>query len=142
MIRELGVTRMLLLFGAGVVLLVCSWPSGGSRNTSGSGQSESASLQQTDWEDSRVYVEGQEKRLEKILSEIQGVGKVQVMMTVDRDPEDSDGFPRVQGVLVIAQGAGDSLVEEKICEAVEALFPIGAHKIRVMKYQESKQSGG
>ena len=64
MIRELGVTRMLLLFGAGVVLLVCSWPSGGSRNTSGSGQSESASLQQTDWEDSRVYVEGLEKRLE------------------------------------------------------------------------------
>lgn len=43
--------------------------------------------------------------------------------------------PEIAGVLVIAQGAGDSAVVCGITEAVMALFGIEAHKIKVMKME-------
>jgi stage III sporulation protein AG len=43
--------------------------------------------------------------------------------------------PEVAGVLVIAQGAGDARVAAEITEAVEALFGVEAHKIKVMKME-------
>ena len=41
--------------------------------------------------------------------------------------------PEIEGVLVIAQGAGDSAKAAEITEAVMALFGVEAHKIKVMK---------
>lgn len=41
--------------------------------------------------------------------------------------------PQIEGVVVIAEGGGDSLVKQNITEAVQALFGIDTHKIRVMK---------
>ncbi|MDO4321756.1 MAG: stage III sporulation protein AG [Lachnospiraceae bacterium] len=41
--------------------------------------------------------------------------------------------PEIDGVLVIAQGAGSSSVAAEITEAVMALFGVPAHKIKVMK---------
>jgi len=43
--------------------------------------------------------------------------------------------PEILGVLVIAQGADDSLVVTEITEAVMALFGVEAHKIKVMKME-------
>ncbi len=44
-------------------------------------------------------------------------------------------LPSVEGVLVIAQGGGDSAVKKDILDAVMALFPIEAHKIKIVKMQ-------
>lgn len=41
--------------------------------------------------------------------------------------------PRIEGVLVIAEGGGDSLVKQNITEVIQALFGIDTHKIRIMK---------
>lgn len=41
--------------------------------------------------------------------------------------------PEVEGVVVVAQGADGSEVDTQIIGALQALFPIEAHKIRVMK---------
>lgn len=41
--------------------------------------------------------------------------------------------PGVEGVLVIADGGGDAVVIENITEAVQALFGVDTHKIKVMK---------
>lgn len=46
--------------------------------------------------------------------------------------------PKVQGVLVIAQGGGNSRIKQEIIEAVQALFGIEAHKIKIMKMEETK----
>lgn len=43
--------------------------------------------------------------------------------------------PEIAGVLVIAQGAGNSVVVNEITEAVMALFGVEAHKIKVMKME-------
>lgn len=44
-------------------------------------------------------------------------------------------LPAVEGVLVIAQGGGDSKVKQDILDAVMALFSIDAHKIKIVKMQ-------
>ena len=41
--------------------------------------------------------------------------------------------PEIRGVVVVAQGGGDPVVERQIQEAVRALFHGDAHKIKVMK---------
>lgn len=41
--------------------------------------------------------------------------------------------PEVEGVLVVAEGAGDSVIKKNITEAVQVLFGIDAHRIKVAK---------
>ena len=41
--------------------------------------------------------------------------------------------PQIEGVVVIAGGGGDSVVKQNITEAVQVLFGIDTHKIRIMK---------
>lgn len=41
--------------------------------------------------------------------------------------------PRVEGVVVLASGGGNALVVQNITDAVQALFGIDTHKIRIMK---------
>lgn len=45
-------------------------------------------------------------------------------------------LPAVEGVLVIAQGGGDSRVKQDILDAVQALFPVEVHKIKIVRMQE------
>lgn len=42
-------------------------------------------------------------------------------------------YPKVAGVVVIAEGAGSAEIQSQISEAVQALFDIPAHKIKVLK---------
>lgn len=50
----------------------------------------------------------------------------------------SETNPRVEGVLVIAEGGDSSRVKQEIIEAAQALFGIEAHKIKIMKMEGSK----
>lgn len=45
----------------------------------------------------------------------------------------SEEYPKLRGVLVIAEGGAKPQVVQEIREAVQALFHIEAHKIKVMK---------
>lgn len=45
-------------------------------------------------------------------------------------------LPDIEGVIVIAQGGGSSSVAKNITEAVQALFGIEPHKIKVIKMRE------
>ena len=40
---------------------------------------------------------------------------------------------RVEGVSVVAQGGDDAVVQKNICDVIQALFGIEAHKIKVVK---------
>ena len=46
--------------------------------------------------------------------------------------------PRIEGVVVLAEGAGNGTVSLNISEAVQVLFDIEAHKIKVMKMDGTK----
>lgn len=129
-----------------------------------------------------TYVDGMERRVEEILSGMEGVGKVKVMITVsdtgteilERDREitvndleetdnaggsrkstengrreevvysrDADGneipyvvrrkLPEITGVVVTAQGAGNTKVKENIIGAVGVLFNLNEHRIKVIR---------
>ncbi|MEI3340576.1 MAG: hypothetical protein V8R80_12125 [Eubacterium sp.] len=41
--------------------------------------------------------------------------------------------PEIEGILVVAQGGGNTAVAENISEAAQALFSVEAHKIKVVK---------
>lgn len=74
-----------------------------------------------------------EKQLEEMLSKVSGVGAVEVMITLQTIEErDQILYPKVEGVLVSCQGAGKGSVNADITEAVQALFNLDAHKVKVL----------
>ena len=79
----------------------------------------------------------EKNQLEKILENMEGVGKVQVMlMTDERNSGESfmeSGGVQVTGVLISAQGGENPVTVYKIQQAVMALFQVEAHKIKIVK---------
>lgn len=67
-----------------------------------------------------------EKRLESILSQMQGIGEVHVMITYQEETQ-------VEGVVVVAEGGGNAVIVQKITEVVRALFDVDSHKIKVIE---------
>ena len=45
-------------------------------------------------------------------------------------------MPQIQGIVVSAQGGGNAVIKEEISAALEALFHVPRHKIRVLKRVE------
>lgn len=48
--------------------------------------------------------------------------------------------PEIEGVLVVAEGAGRGNVNKSITEIVQALFGVEAHKVKVVKMQETQSA--
>lgn len=183
-IQKIGVFRLLLIVLAGVMLLVLSLPSGGvpdkeevPEEMEVSSESDALFLAM------EKYAKRQERETAEILSKVEGLGEVEVMLTLasseekvtlqddsvtegDSVQEDTAGgskkdssyqskgesvivkkdgeenpyvvqihSPAVEGVVVVAQGAGSGKKEKEIIEAIQALFPIEPHKIKVMKME-------
>lgn len=70
-----------------------------------------------------------EKRLEYLLGQMQGVGKVHVMITYQDDKQ-------VEGIVIITEGGGNSVVVRNITEVVQALFEVDSHKIKVIEKKQ------
>lgn len=188
-IKEIGLPKLFLLLGAGILLLVLSLPDGKSKNEAQTPQTQSGTGQNASGgallsgapEEEEETVKEMEERLETLLRKVKGIGDVKVMITLKSTKErvvlkdspytsnnsvevDGEGgqrtvtdleqgeetilvdgsgetgpyvvkelMPEVQGVVVIAQGAGDAGLISEIVEAVEVLFGVPAHKVKVMK---------
>ncbi len=201
--KKIRKDQWLIVLLAGILLLVIAVPadcgaasanssSGAVGNdaedmSSGSGGNDTEDMSSgsvgNDAEDiySGSYAETLENRLEQALSRMEGVGQVQVMITLKDDGEsvvekdvsttgdtqtDTDGessttdqtrserseetvyspqsgdgepfvskqiSPEIEGILVVAEGGGDTETVKNISEAAEALFGLEAHKIKVVK---------
>lgn len=119
------------------------------------------SFQNTDKkEDDAPAADIQEERLRDILSEIDGAGSVNVMITYEDNGEKSiayekrqndntydekavmsgsepmivsESYPQVRGVIVTAQGADNAAVRRAITNAVSAALGVEPHKICIYK---------
>lgn len=178
--RKLKKDQLLLALLVGILLLVIAIP-GGEKKEQDSGIPLSENGEET-VQSEEAYTRQLERRLEDILSEMDGAGEVSVMITlaasrekvVEKDKQESqeqmtendsrggsrttkntsrgettvndekDGStvspyvskelsPEVEGVVVIASGGDDAVVVKNITEAVQALFGIDTHKIRIVK---------
>lgn len=119
---------------------------------------EEVTVQESKEQMTEDYVSSLEKKLAQTLSKIKGAGNVHVMITLQESEElvvekdilaqeeqtvyESEGdasvpyviktiYPKVAGVVVVAEGAGTGKVTQHITEAVQALFDIELHKIKV-----------
>ncbi len=189
--KEIGLSKLVIIFMAGVFLLILSLPSGSmsvKKDSAKNGTKKETTVQtvqDTAAQAMKQYAGEQEKELERLLSKVEGIGEVDVMLTIASSEEkrtlqqedhtsstsresDSTGgtrnqtqgssktepvlvgedgkepfvvqvqSPQVEGVLVVAQGAGSGVIDSEIIAAVEALFPIEPHKIKVMKMGSPK----
>lgn len=183
-IKEIGPERLVILLLTGIFLLVISFPNMFSQDKSSKeNQTDTSNKLQTENIPKEAdYVSDLEERLIKILSKVEGIGKVEAMITLkgskelvtlkDRpytnesmnevdgeggsresssvEQEDSTVIinrqngesmpyvikeiePEVSGVVVISEGGGDPLIKAEIMEAIQVLFNVPAHKIKVMK---------
>lgn len=169
---------ILLLIGILLLVIVVPLPEETDQDNT---DSVSTSTEEED-ENSQEYEEYLERRTEEALRHVEGVGEVEVMITlrstgqkiVEKDQQSSaqtteetdsaggtrtteesssdktsvyeqgaDGTqipyvtkemsPEVEGVVVIADGGDNAVVIQNITEAVQALFGVEAHKIKIMK---------
>ena len=78
-----------------------------------------------------------EAQLKRVLSAMEGGGEVEVMITFEMVENSlfgaSGNTGKVCGVVIVADGAGNAVVETRILNAVKALFSIEAHKISIVK---------
>lgn len=84
-----------------------------------------------------------ESQLARVLSAMEGVGEVEVMITTESLENNlfgtESGTGKVSGVVVVAQGAGNAVIESRISEAVKALFSIDVHKISIVKMRSQEE---
>ncbi len=187
--KKMKKDQWLILFLAGVLLLVVAIPTGKSSSKTEKQQNAQTGIAQTNGTGSGEsdYEETLETRLAQILEGMDGVGNVQVMITFQDQGESvvekdltmrqdagtgssgagssnsgsressestvfsqSDGdetpfvnkeiLPKIDGVLVVAEGGADAGVRKNIYEAVEALFGLDAHKIKIVKMKTKGDS--
>lgn len=77
---------------------------------------------------------GVEAELCSILSDIDGVGEVDVMLQYGEDEQ-------ITGAIVTAQGAGNPVVKNNVINAVMALFNISASSVEVFEKNMNRING-
>ena len=165
-IKNLKKDQLLIILLVGVLLVIIALPTDKKSKTQE--EKEQPAAQQAAAVSTNSYETELEQKLKKALSQVEGVGKVDVMITLKSKGEtetDSEGGtretketntqettiyaqegsgtqtpyvikelgPEIEGVIIIAEGGGDARVVQNITDAVEALFHVEAHKIKVMK---------
>lgn len=121
-LKGMGADKLVICLLIGVFLLVICIPTGSKKGSDREGIKEETQV--------TTEIDTLEERLKGMLEQIQGVGKVEVMITVTGDGS------QIEGVAVVAQGADTPQVRQEIMETAQALFPIAAHKIKVCKMTE------
>lgn len=181
-IKNLKKDQLLILLLVGILLVVIAIPTGKGKGAASKDAGNGAPADGGDEAAYNNYASYMEGHLERVLSQMAGVGEVTVMITLKSSAEkvvekdvtaesetvtesdsqggtrttqnsshgeatvyDGDGSqgqapyiskelsPQVEGVVVIASGGDNAVVKQNITEAVQALFGIDTHKIRIMK---------
>lgn len=190
LVEKIGISRIILIVLAGVVLVLASVWEGKDKSDNEyvndySGEVQKSAVSDEDMALSAMstYADREERKLEKLLERVEGIGDVKVMITLASSEErmtlqntdntesnmieqDSSGgsrqqdeysyknenviiskegeetpyvvqvnSPEIEGVVVVAKGAGSGKKDTEIIEAVVALFSIEPHKIKVMKME-------
>lgn len=124
---------LIIIAGAAVILFLALIPVGEKTESGNSFTGEELSR----------YEQTLEKRLTAILSEIENIGEINVMISLDTSARTEYGknadmlleteMPKVRGVIVVCSGGDDVIVQEKVIRAVTGVFAISSTRVSVMK---------
>lgn len=188
-IENIGFSRIILIVLAGIILVLASVWEGKDKSGKKEANEYTQEVQDAKGDEDialsamSAYADREERKLERLLEMVDGIGDVKVMITLASSEErmtlqntdnnesnmieqDSSGgsrqqdeysyknenviiskegeempyvvqvnSPEIEGVVVVAQGAGSGKKDTEIIEAVVALFSIEPHKIKVMKME-------
>jgi len=84
-LKEIGIDKLVLIIIAGVVLVICSFPSSDKESDSGSNNKVDSTTSQS--QDDITYEQQLEQKLQDILKNVEGAGNVQVMITLKTSSE-------------------------------------------------------
>jgi stage III sporulation protein AG len=121
----------LIVVAVGMLLLLI--PTGGS---GGAGRLPP----QTHDETMGFLIHEQERRMSEALSQIEGAGKVTVILALKSSVEQAPPkhiYPEYLGALVVAQGADNATVRLELLRAVASLTGLGTDRITVTKMKIS-----
>lgn len=191
-INQIGKDRWLLLLVGGLLIIIISIPTNKSGKEAGEIEktSESYGNNRTIAEKSTQYEEYEyagylENRFKKILQKMDGVGSVDVFVTLSdvgsevvekdksskctkeadhlnsmamdtevetdeqtiyaKDAQNNDIpfvskriLPKVEGILIVAEGANDYVIKNEMKSVVLSLFDLDEHKISIVKMKQKK----
>ena len=152
-ILKINKEKLIFLFCSGLLLFILSIPNdgGGSFGFGAGGRSKqdiqtaNGQVQAADGNLSAVPILSAEQELElrvrELLSGVEGVGELDVMIFFKEEKEmgfygndgTEDHGSQVSGIIISADGGGSSVVKTEISQAMEALFDLPPHKIKVLK---------
>ncbi|MDO4473456.1 MAG: stage III sporulation protein AG [Eubacteriales bacterium] len=113
--------------GAGEVSVMITWKSSSEKIVEKDKESTSESLEETD-------SQGGSRTTKNITSSDRSIYRNSGEGSEEGEPYVTKEIsPVVEGVIIIAQGGDHPVVVQNITEAVQALFDIDTHKIKVMK---------
>lgn len=120
-----------VIFGIIMILIYLS--------TLNTNQSNSESTSQTTVVTITQYIDKMESDLEEILSQVKGVSRVSVMIslvTEEMTVEDSNisvsTFPSIKGVVIVAKGVDDTFVKLNVLKAVQAVIKVSNGSIEIL----------
>lgn len=89
------------------------------------------------------YENALEEKLEGILSKINGIGNIEIMITLDtseqsefqksKDEPVAVKTPQIRGVIVVCDGGDNIIIREKVISAVSGAFGISTTRVSVIK---------
>lgn len=139
--------KLILIFLVGILLVIIKLPTKSSSKNNTNEYNIQSSVTKSAGSNYGTLMELQ---LEEILSKVTGVGKTNVAVILKDSGktvlnlEDSDNTskkiekedkPEIQGVLIVAEGAGNVEIVSEITDAVSALLGIPVNKIKVLKME-------
>lgn len=145
--------KLILIFLVGVLLVVIKLPvSNSTKNNDKSNQKSNSeyNINNDIYDLNTDYEAKMETSLKKLLSKIEGVGEVEVAITLKDSGknvynyEEHEGgskktelkkYPEINGVLIIAYGADNMEIVDALTKASSALLGISVNKIKVMKME-------
>ena len=130
---KLNKEKLVFLFCSGLLLFVLALP--GEKTVDSEPVEISTVNKKEDTEKSQE--EELEQRVQHILQGVEGVGEADVMVSLSSEKSvsmfEEEPVREVLGIIISADGGGSSVVKAEISEAMEALFGLPSHKIKVLK---------
>ncbi len=128
--------KLIIIIGAALIIAIAL-------SGLGTDSGESGNTTLFNYENQAEYETALEEKLENILSKINGIGTIDIMITLDTSEQNQfqksgnepvyTKTPEIRGVIVVCDGGDNIIIREKVISAVSGAFGISTTRVSVIK---------